>query len=149
MEHASTDMIYFSQLIKITGGKNLLFNIDYPIESISIDSRKVSLQKETLFCAIKGERHDGHAYLSTLYHQGIRQFVVEQPVSNLEDFPDANILQVPSTIEAIQKLVAFHRKAFSYPVIGITGSNGKTIIKEWLFQMLSKDQYCRKKSREL
>ena len=71
---------------------------------------------------------------------GIRQFVVEQAVSDLREFPEANFLFVPSTVDALQKLAAFHRSSFSIPVIGITGSNGKTIVKEWLFQMLSKDQ---------
>jgi Alr-MurF fusion protein len=133
-------MIYFSQLAEITGGKNLQFHADHPIESITIDSRKASLDPSSLFFAIKGERHDGHGYISSLYQQGVRQFVLEKAPLNLTDFPEANIILVQSTVAALQKIVAFHRKGFSYPVVGITGSNGKTIIKEWLFQMLSKDK---------
>ena len=133
-------MIYFSQLVKITGGKNLQFHTDHSIESISIDSRKASANPSTLFFAIKGERHDGHGYVSNLYQEGVRQFVVEQPPAILTDFPEANFLLVQSAVTALQQIAAFHRSAFSYPVIGITGSNGKTIIKEWLFQMLSKDK---------
>ncbi|WP_276368347.1 bifunctional UDP-N-acetylmuramoyl-tripeptide:D-alanyl-D-alanine ligase/alanine racemase [Chryseolinea sp. H1M3-3] len=133
-------MIYFSQLEAITGGKNLQRNTDGPIESIFIDSRKASAGPGSLFFAIKGERHDGHAFLRELYRAGLRQFVVEQPTLHLADFPEANILIVPSAVDALQKIAAFHRKQFSYPVIGITGSNAKTIIKEWLFQVLSKDQ---------
>ena len=133
-------MIYFSQLAEITGGKNLQFHKDHSIESISIDSRKTSVQPSMLFFAIKGERHDGHQYMRELYRQGVRQFGVEHPPIALDDFPEANILLVPSTVAALQKIAAYHRGTFSYPVIGITGSNGKTIIKEWLFQMLSKDQ---------
>ena len=133
-------MIYFSQLVKITGGKNLQFHTDHSIESISIDSRKASAGPSTLFFAIKGERHDGHGYIGNLYREGVRQFVVEQPPAILSDFPEANFLLVKSAVNALQQIAAFHRSAFSYPVIGITGSNGKTIIKEWLFQMLSKDK---------
>src|SRR5688572_25115447 len=133
-------MIYFSQLVEITGGKNLQFHRDHSIELISIDSRKASSDPSTLFFAIKGERHDGHEYILNLYQEGIRQFVVEQAPPKLTDFPEANILLVQSTVAALQKIAAFHRSAFSFPVVGITGSNGKTIIKEWLFQMLSKDQ---------
>lgn len=133
-------MIYFSQLAEITGGKNLQFYKDSSIESISIDSRKASSKPGTLFFAIKGDRHDGHAYIGDLYRDGIRQFVVEQPTFQLGNFPEANIVLVSSTVKALQQVAAFHRKDFSIPVIGITGSNGKTIIKEWLFQILSKDQ---------
>ncbi len=130
-------MIYFSHLATITGGTNLLFTQDFPIETLSIDSRKVSSDKGILFLAIKGDRHDGHDYLDDLYRKGVRQFIVENAIDT-RNLPEANILLVPSAVDALQKLTAFHRQKFSYPVIGITGSNGKTIIKEWLFQMLSK-----------
>lgn len=133
-------MIPFSQLPEITGGKTLNFYRDTLVEHLSIDSRKSASQPGSLFFAIKGERHDGHIYLTDLYHRGVRQFVVEQPTFRLDDFPEANILLVSSTVSALQKIAAHHRRNFSFPVIGITGSNGKTIIKEWLFQMLSKDQ---------
>ena len=133
-------MIYFSQLAGITGGKNLHFYKEAPVESIAIDSRKASSDPGTLFFAIKGDRHDGHAYIADLYRDGIRQFVVDHLPVQLTDLPEANILSVTSTVDALQKIAAFHRRKFSLPVIGITGSNGKTIIKEWLFQMLSKDQ---------
>jgi Alr-MurF fusion protein len=133
-------MIFFSQLAQIASGKNLQFHVDHVIRSISIDSRKTSADASTLFFAIKGDRHDGHQYIQSLYKNGVRQFVVEQAPTKLTDFAEANILVVTSTVAALQKIVAFHRSSFSYQVIGITGSNGKTIIKEWLFQMLSKDQ---------
>ncbi|HKZ36341.1 MAG TPA: Mur ligase domain-containing protein, partial [Chryseolinea sp.] len=106
-------MIYFSHLATITGGKNLLFKQDYPIETLSIDSRKISSDKGILFLAIKGDRHDGHDYLNDLYHKGIHQFIVEDPAVNTSDFPNANILLVSSTVEALQKLAEFHRKKFS------------------------------------
>lgn len=131
-------MIYFSQLASITGGKNLLFHRDHLIESISVDSRKTSIHNNSIFFAIKGDRHDGHQYLIELYSRGVRQFVVEKEI-DLTKFPEANVIQVGSSIEALQLLTISHRKNFSYPVIGITGSNGKTITKEWLSQMLAKD----------
>ena len=79
MARGFLSMIYFSQLSEITGGKNLHFYKDSPVESIVIDSRKAFSQSSTLFFAIKGERNDGHEYISELYQQGVRQFVVEHP----------------------------------------------------------------------
>jgi alanine racemase len=133
-------MISFSQLPEITGGRHIQFYRDTAVEHIIIDSRKASSQPGAVFFAIKGIRHDGHIYIPDLYRLGTRQFVVEESVSNLSDFPEANFLLVSSTIAALQDVAAIHRKSFSIPVIGITGSNGKTIVKEWLFQMLSKDR---------
>jgi alanine racemase len=140
MVPGSSDMIFFSQLPEITGGKLLQLRSDSQIEYLSIDSRKAAAQEGTLFFAIRGERHDGHQYISDLYRMGTRQFVIEQPTQHLNDFPEANFVLVSSTVSALQRVAAFHRKRFSIPVIGITGSNGKTIIKEWLYQILSKDQ---------
>jgi Alr-MurF fusion protein len=133
-------MIFFSQLGGLTGGKTLLTYKDEKIEAIAIDSRKAAPQPGTLFFAIRGERHDGHEYIPALYQIGIRQFVVEDSTFRTEQFPEANILLVQSAVDALQKVAANHRSKFSFPVIGITGSNGKTIIKEWLFQMLSNSQ---------
>jgi alanine racemase len=131
-------MIHFSQLPNIAGGKILLYAEDRSIRSLIIDSRKTTTIPDTLFFAIAGERHDGHRYIRELYTKGVRQFIVEHGIEDLEQLQGANVLQVESSIEALQSIAAFHRSQFSIPVIGITGSNGKTIIKEWLFQMLSK-----------
>ncbi|MDH4296864.1 MAG: bifunctional UDP-N-acetylmuramoyl-tripeptide:D-alanyl-D-alanine ligase/alanine racemase, partial [Cyclobacteriaceae bacterium] len=133
-------MIHFSQLEKITGGTILQIAKDDLINSLCIDSRKATTSAGTLFFAIKGERHDGHQYIGALYEYGVRQFVVEQSVLNLKSLPDANLIQVQSCVAALQQLAGFHRRQFAIPVVGITGSNGKTIIKEWLYQMLSKDR---------
>lgn len=133
-------MIFFSQLSGLTDGKTLLIYKDEKIEAIAVDSRKAAPQPGTLFFAIRGERHDGHDYIPALYQIGIRQFVVEDSTFRTERFPEANILLVQSAVDALQKVAANHRSKFSFPVIGITGSNGKTIIKEWLFQMLSNSQ---------
>jgi alanine racemase len=131
-------MIRFSQLERILKGKTVFTFEDRGITSLSIDSRKATATPGTLFFAIAGERHNAHRFIHELYQRGIRQFVVEQKVDSVEQLPEANIIQVSSSIQALQRLVAFHRSQFSIPVVGITGSNGKTIIKEWLFQMLSK-----------
>ncbi len=104
------------------------------------DSRKVTSPKESIFFAISGLHHDGHEFLQELYQKGVREFVVERPTSSsdLKAMPDAKIWQVESSLAALQQLAAAHRQRFSIPVVGITGSNGKTIVKEWLYQLLSK-----------
>lgn len=133
-------MIKFSQLEKITGGKNLRLSKDYSITTLSIDSRKATVVDGTLFFAIRGDRHDGHEFIKILYESGIRNFVIEQSLPDFQVLPDANIIVVQSSVDALQELASYHRKTFSIPIIGITGSNGKTVTKEWLSQMLSKDK---------
>ncbi len=129
-------MFQFSQLSAICQGAILQMAKDRNIEDLVIDSRKAMLSEHALFFAISGERHDGHNYIEALYSKGIRQFIVERTIST-ENFPEANFLLVPSSVQALQRLVSAYRNEFSIPVIGITGSNGKTIIKEWLYQLLS------------
>ena len=107
--------------------------------TISIDSRQIVDVEGCLFFAIKGVRHDGHRYLKDLYLKGVRQFVISSPDIDLSGFSGAGILRVPDALEAMQKLAARVRRKFSYPVLGITGSNGKTIVKEWLFELLQQD----------
>lgn len=128
--------IFFSQLASICGGTCLSLAKDSAIKNLCTDSRKVVVADTTIFFAIVGERHDGHDYVRTLYETGVRQFVVEKQF-DLKNYPQANMLLVKSAVEALQKLAAYHRSNFSYPVIGITGSNGKTIVKEWLYQLLA------------
>lgn len=129
----------FSELANICGGRLLQLVSERPVKTLLIDSRKSVVADGSVFFAIKGIRHDGHAHLHELYHLGIRQFVVEQAI-DVHLFTEANILLVDSSIDAIQKIAAHHRTTFSIPIIGITGSNGKTVIKEWLYQLLSNDQ---------
>lgn len=129
-------MFLFSQLSSVCRGFTLQLAKDRNIEDLIIDSRKAMISEHALFFAIAGERHDGHTYIAALYQKGIRQFVVERRFP-LDDYPQANFLLVPSSVQALQRLVSAHRSGFSIPVIGITGSNGKTIIKEWLYQLLS------------
>lgn len=104
------------------------------------DSRSLSFAEETLFFAIRTRRNDGHRYIADLYRRGVRSFVVETlPDSYETHYPEANFLRVPNTVEALQRLAERHRDEFSIPVIGITGSNGKTTVKEWLYQLLFRD----------
>lgn len=103
------------------------------------DSRKLVFPADTLFFALTGPRRNGHQFIGELYQKGVRAFVVSDPVA-AEEFPEAVLLPVPDTLHALQLLVAHHRKQYALPVIGITGSNGKTIVKEWLFQLLE-DRY--------
>lgn len=108
------------------------------IEDLVIDSRSIDHPEASLFIAIATPRRDGHVFLQDAYAKGIRNFLVQEPVA-VEDFAGANIIQVRDTLTALQQIAAAHRKAFSIPVIGVTGSNGKTIVKEWLYQLFSED----------
>lgn len=131
-------MIRFSSLSKLCKGQLVQLVTDQEIRELITDSRKALITQQALFFAIGGERHDGHHFIPELYRQGIRQFVVEKSCT-WRDYPEANFLQVHSSIAALQAIAEDHRTKFKIPVIGITGSNGKTIVKEWLYQLLSHD----------
>ena len=103
------------------------------------DSRTLSFPAESLFFAIKTARNNGHNYVKELYDQNLRYFVVSEIRPEFEDMTDAVFLQVSDTRAALQKLASVHRSSFSVPVIGITGSYGKTVVKEWLYQLLHTD----------
>ncbi|MBQ7526310.1 MAG: bifunctional UDP-N-acetylmuramoyl-tripeptide:D-alanyl-D-alanine ligase/alanine racemase [Bacteroidaceae bacterium] len=105
------------------------------IDWLLTDSRSLCYPESTLFFAIKTEVGNGHLYVADLYQRGVRAFVVSEEVEG--DFPDADFLVVQNTLFALQSLAAQHRSRFDIPVIGITGSNGKTVVKEWLYQLLS------------
>ncbi len=128
--------MHFKDLVSICQGKLLQFVEDKTIQTLLIDSRKAVVSEGSLFIAMKGERHDGHLFLKELFSLGIRQFIVEVEIEKTL-FPGSNILQVDSSLAALQAIAARHRAQFNIPVVGITGSNGKTIIKEWLYQVLS------------
>lgn len=103
---------------------------------LTFDSRKVFFPSSSVFFALTGERRNGQRYLPELYQKGVRFFVVSEPV-DISLYPEAGILQVTDTLTALQQLAAWHRSRFDIPVIGIAGSNGKTIVKEWLFHLLN------------
>ena len=129
------------QITSIVKGTLVQLRSDDAITRLAFDSRKIIEPANALFFAIKGKRNDGHQYLHELYRKGVRNFVVTKTEIDTEKIPDANIIKVENAIAALQQLAAFHRRTFSCPVIGITGSNGKTIVKEWLFQLLKDECY--------
>lgn len=110
------------------------------VKDLLIDSRSLNAAQSSLFFAIKGKRHNGHSFIQELYEKGVRNFVVSAEIENLAAYEQCNFLKVTDTLKALQILAAAHRASFILPVIGITGSNGKTIIKEWLYQLLSPDK---------
>ncbi len=110
---------------------------DFQIDWILADSRSLCFPDETLFFALKTKRNDGHKYIKDLYARGVRNFVVSQLPEDGKKYIDCNFLQVPQPLKALQKLAEMHRGSFQIPIIGITGSNGKTVVKEWLYQLLN------------
>ncbi len=131
-------MIYPIEKITTLIGAHRFGNTPAAISWLLTDSRSLSFPEATLFFAIHTQRNDGHKYIADLYSRGVRNFVVETLPTDLEaNFPKSNFLRVPNTLKALQRLAERHRDEFQIPVIGITGSNGKTIVKEWLFQILS------------
>jgi len=114
---------------------------DGQIRWLLTDSRSLCFPEETLFFALKTQRNDGHRYISDLYRRGVRHFVVEQVPEHYDTvYPDADFLRVPHTLAALQRLAERHRDEFDLPIVGITGSNGKTMVKEWLYQLLLPSQ---------
>lgn len=102
------------------------------------DSRSLCFPEETLFFALKSQRNDGHNYIPELYRRGVKNFVVTTVPSDwTTKYDDANFLQVTDTLKALQRLAERHRDEFDIPIVGITGSNGKTMVKEWLNQLMS------------
>jgi alanine racemase len=112
---------------------------DSVVSILLTDSRRLTTPAQTLFFALKTKTNDGHKYIQELYNLRVRNFVVGELPAGAAAMPDANFLVVKDTLKALQKLAVFHRKRFDIPVIGITGSNGKTIVKEFLYQLLHAD----------
>ena len=118
-------------------GAHQLGDAEVEVSWLLTDSRSLCFPEETLFFALTTPRGDGHRYIPSLYRRGVRAFVVSQRPE--VPYPDATYLLVPDALGALQRLSERHRERFGVPVIGITGSNGKTTVKEWLYQMLSPD----------
>ena len=126
-----------SDIVSILSPDSVVVN-DYAIEHLLLDSRKAFLPSTSIFFALISSRRNGHDFIGELYQKGVRTFVISQSVE-AGPFSDANFIVVADTLQALQQLAAYHRSRFSIPVIGITGSNGKTIVKEWLFQLLQSE----------
>ncbi|RYY09193.1 MAG: bifunctional UDP-N-acetylmuramoyl-tripeptide:D-alanyl-D-alanine ligase/alanine racemase, partial [Cytophagaceae bacterium] len=137
--------IRFSDLPAVLGGALLLAPAtDAPVATLLLDSRRVGLIDGAVFFALRGPNHDGHHHLAALYAKGVRLFVVSHAPASLAPFAGAGFVQVADALAALQALAARHRAAFTGPVWAITGSNGKTIVKEWLAQVLAPDEdVCR------
>lgn len=106
------------------------------ISQLLTDSRDLFYPKETLFFALKTKNNNGHKFVEELYHSGVRNFVVEQVAPEWKSFENCNFLTVENSLKALQKIGAYHRRKFKIPIVAITGSNGKTIVKEWIYQLL-------------
>ena len=126
-----------TKVAEIVNGQLIGASDGRKISDLLIDSRHLMDPNQALFFALQSHRNDGHKYIEELYEKGVRAFVVKQcPEASC---PEAAFIVVADTLKALQALASYHRQQFSIPVIGITGSNGKTIVKEWLYQMLSPD----------
>lgn len=131
-------MVYTIEKVTTLIGARRYGDSESNVRWILTDSRSLCFSEETLFFAIRSGRNDGHKYIADLYRRGVRNFVVEElPQNWSEEYPEANFLKVPFALEALQRLAERHRDEFNIPVVGITGSNGKTVVKEWLYQLLS------------
>ncbi|MGP8216251.1 MAG: bifunctional UDP-N-acetylmuramoyl-tripeptide:D-alanyl-D-alanine ligase/alanine racemase [Bacteroidia bacterium] len=131
-------MVYsFSQIAEALGVKPS-GNESNKVERLLIDSRSLVQPAGTLFIALKTAKNDGHNYISELYQRGVRMFLVEKEF-DITAFKEASFIIVPDTLKTLQELAIWHRSHFHIPVLAITGSNGKTIVKEWLYQLLSPD----------
>ena len=130
-------MTYSIVTITTLIGAHRIGTADTHIDWLLTDSRSLVFPEESLFFAIHTQKNDGHRYIPELYARGVRNFVVSQAPEQPAE--DANYLIVPSPLKALQRLAERHREEFDIPVIGITGSNGKTVVKEWLYQLLSPD----------
>ena len=129
-------MTYTIEKIATLIGARRIGGTDTEVRWLLTDSRSLCFPEETLFFALRSQRGDGHRYIDELFRRGVRNFVVsETPDANR--YAGANFLVVPNTLAALQRLAERHREEFSCPVVGITGSNGKTMVKEWLYQLLS------------
>ena len=131
-------MYSISDIQQIVSGKFLVEKkSDARIEHLLTDSRKLLFPDTTLFFALHGLRRHGNGFVHELYEKGVRNFLVEENFSfDLPEPGEINLIEVASVEKALQLLAAHHRRQFTYPVIGITGSNGKTIVKEWIYQLL-------------
>ena len=126
-------------IAEITNATLLQQKNNASIENVLLDSRRVLFPSTSVFFALSGPRRTGADFIQDLYLKEVRNFIVDESFDNndLLKFPEANFLKVKNVLAAFQQLAAHHRNQFTFPVIGITGSNGKTIIKEWLFQLLN------------
>ena len=132
-------MAYTTSQIAAMLGAKTSSAANLPVSHLLIDSRSLIDPAETMFFAITTATNDGHRYIAELYENGVRAFVVNRVPEEMHLKSDAVFIQVPDVTRALQTIAAAHRSAFHGSVIGITGSRGKTTVKEWLYQLLADD----------
>lgn len=123
-----------AEISRITGGR-LQGDGSRAVRQLLVDSRQLIYPDSTLFVALVSQRRDAHQFIPELYDKGVRAFLVSRSPA-AEAFPGAAFIRVDDTLGALQDLAAWHRRQYDYPVVAITGSNGKTVVKEWLYQLL-------------
>jgi len=128
-------MIQTKELAAVVKGKLMGSGSDRLIDNLLLDSRRVAHTPSSLFVPLVTLRRNAHQFISEVYQSGVRAFLVSEEIA-IENYPDAWFVRVENTLSALQQLVAWHRSRFALPVVGITGSNGKTVVKEWLNQLL-------------
>jgi len=129
------ELLYVNEVIKATKGKLVKGGQNFPIKGISIDSR--SIEKDDLFVAIKGERFDGHDFIGNAVKNGASGAIVSRSISVTQPLSSAFVIKVNDTLKALQNLAKYYRQKFDIPIIGITGSNGKTTVKDMAENILS------------
>lgn len=141
-------MLYSIENITALIGARRFGTAEAEIAWLLTDSRSLSFAETSLFFALRTKVGDGHKYVPELYRRGVRNFVVGTvPEDRERAYPDANFLLVVSPLKALQRLAERHREEFAVPVVGVTGSNGKTIVKEWLYQLLSPSMHVTRSPR--
>ena len=148
LKYKNHTMTYSIEKVTTLIGARRFGESDANIGFILTDSRSLCFPEETLFFALKSERNDGHNYIQELYRRGVKNFVVADVPANYDtEYKDVNFLKVINVLEALQRLAERHRDEFNIPIVGITGSNGKTMVKEWLNQLLGDDMFVTRSPR--
>lgn len=119
-------------------GNHILPYPDSRVQHVCIDSRKAAWQPHALFIALQGARIDGHRYIQDAWNQGVRNFLIRED-ADVKNLPDGNYIRVPNVLEAFHQLARFHRSHYKGKMVAITGSNGKTWVKEWLYMLMYRD----------
>ena len=128
-------MISSNELATAVKGTLLAKGSPFEIDNLLLDSRRIAHLETSLFIPLVTTRRNAHQFIDQVYKQGVRAFLVSDPIDTTL-YPNAWFVKVSNTLEALQQLALWHRSKFSFPVVGITGSNGKTVVKEWLYQLL-------------
>ncbi len=128
----------YVEFLKAVDGKTLTEHTPRLIDVVLYDSRRITNTENSVFFAIKGDFRDGHNFIADAYEKGVRCFVISDEV-NTAEYNLATFIKVHDALGSLQSLAGFHRQKFSFPIIAITGSSGKTSVKEWLYHLIGED----------